>query len=68
MPAIGVSGTEPMSMRMLVVACWILTFGSPSSRESSARPHGQWLVPVVTTSAPLAAVYLTMCDCAEPGA
>ncbi len=64
----GVSGTDPMSIRMLVVACWIRRSGSPSPRASSARPHAQWFVPVVTTSAPLGAWYLTMCETAEPGA
>jgi hypothetical protein len=66
-PAAGVSGSVPMSARMFVVACWIRASGSPRSSALRARPQFQWLVPVATTSAPLAAAYLTMWTVAEPG-
>ena len=64
----GVSGTAPMSMRMFVVACWIRAVGLAVAAGVQRQAPGQWLVPVVTTSAPLGAVYFAMCDIAEPGA
>ena len=64
----GVSGNAPMSNRMFVVACRIRRSGSPSLSALRARPQFQWLVPVLTISAPLERWCLTMCVVAEPGA
>jgi hypothetical protein len=60
MLAAGVAGRAPISARMFVVACWMSRFGSPTAKAFMARPRFQWFVPVVTTSAPLGAVYLTI--------
>ncbi len=60
MLAAGVCGTTPMSSRMFVVICWMVTSGSPTPSAFSASPRFQWFVPVATTSAPLGAVYFTI--------
>ncbi len=60
MSAGGVCGTAPISSRMLVVTCWMRSSGSPTPNAFSASPRFQWFVPVVTTSAPLGAVYFTI--------
>src|SRR5947209_1638688 len=66
MPEDGVCGAAPMSSRMFVGTCWILLSGSPTPKAFSARPRFQWFVPVVSTSAPLGAVYLTIETVVEP--
>src|SRR6478735_3531919 len=63
----GVAGRALMSARMFVVACWMRRSGSPSFEGFIARPRFHQFVPVVTTVAPLAALYLTMVDTVEPG-
>ena len=67
MSGAGVSGSAPMSSKMFVVTCWIRVSGSPTPDALRASPRFQWFVPVVTTSAPLAAVYLTIEVLVEPG-
>jgi hypothetical protein len=51
----GVVGRAPMSCRALAVACMMMELGSPTPRVLLPRPRVQWLVPVATTQAPLAA-------------
>ncbi len=55
-----------MSASTFVVTCWMRESGSPTPTAFGASPRFQWFVPVLKTSAPLAAVYLTMLTPIEP--